>query len=470
LRPLTSKPNLEKIWTILFLVFFLFVVLFVTDTSLLLAVVLVAFCAVLIWRVNLPKFALCLGLAAFAVRLVVVLVVKTPPASDFWLLFSASQGILNGDYSFLDTRYFQLWPYQTGIAAFHALLLCIWNNILVIKLFNCLVGAGTTVLVYLIAKEFAGEKASRLAALIYCFLPFPLLYVPVLTNQFPASFLIYLGVYFLISSRMEWKHWVRILVFAALLAVANALRPESIIPLFSTALYLLLTMNRNNLKQRLFELGILIVTYFVLTKLISGLFIITGLSPNGLTSSAPHWKFVLGFNHDTFGRYANADTPYLDDAAAAWELVKERILVPIPQLLRLFKNKIAFFWGKPDLSWSFSYCAADGLPFLNRTISVTKWLPILTHMSTYLFLLLYILVLVGCLWYVKRTAYNSKILLLVNQVFVTFGVYLLIEVQPRYAYHIQISVAILAALGIQALSRFLLRKVKAARQPEPPAS
>ena len=42
-----------------------------------------------------------------------------------------------------------------------------------------------------------------------------------------------------------------------------------------------------------------------------------------------------------------------------------------------------------------------------------------------------------------------KILILINQVFVTLGVYMLIEVQPRYVYFIQITTVILMGIGIE---------------------
>ena len=65
---------------------------------------------------------------------------------------------------------------------------------------------------------------------------------------------------------------------------------------------------------------------------------------------------------------------------------------------------------------------------------------------------LYILVGLGAMNSLKKREINKYALLIITQIFVTFGVYIFIEVQPRYLYHIQISVLIVAALGISALN------------------
>lgn len=453
-----KKFDLEKCWTLLFLLCFLIVSLVLIDKALLSALVCLAVCALAAYRWGARNYGLWLFLIALFLRVAVVLIVKTPAESDFAILFDAAQGVLAHDYSFLDTLYFRLWPYQMGFVFFQSLLLRLWNNILILKLFNCVISAATTVLVYLLAREFAGERSSRLVSLLYCFLPFPLFYVTVLSNQFFASFLIYLGIYLFLSSGITLPGWSRALLLAALLALANLLRPESVIPLLAAALYLILTARRQNFRENLGQLVILLAAYFALSRLISALFAVSGLSPDGLANNAPHWKFVLGFNHDTLGGYSNGDLPYLEDAGAAWAVVKERVLVPVPQLLRLFAGKIATFWRGGDLYWSFSYCWNTGLPLAGFTVNTAELVPTLTDMAGRLAGSLYLLVLIGVFRWAGRASRDRRVLLLVNQVFVTFGVYLLIEVQPRYFYHVQISVVILAALGVEALARSLRRR------------
>lgn len=66
---------------------------------------------------------------------------------------------------------------------------------------------------------------------------------------------------------------------------------------------------------------------------------------------------------------------------------------------------------------------------------------------------LYLLVIVGlAVKYGDKAMRHDNVVVFANQVFVTLGVYLLIEVQARYAYSVQVSVAILAALGLSLLN------------------
>lgn len=420
---------------------------------------LFAVCAFVVYRFEIPRFPLFLGLTAMLTRLVIVLVFPTPAVSDFGVLLEASQSLLAGDKTYLDTSYFQLWAYQNGFVAFQSLLLGIWNSAVMLKLVNCLVSSATVVLVYLLARELTSERASRLAALVYCFFPFPLFYVTVLSNQFFASFLIYLGLYLLIADRIRLKAPIRYLIFAVLLSLANVLRPESIIPLFSVVLYLLLTLRKGNLKDTLIHLAILLGTYFVLNRLISWIFVITGLSPQGLTNNAPHWKFVLGFNHATHGGYAAGDTGYLTNPEAAWQVIKERVCVPPTQLLRLFLDKIRVFWDGSGLTWPLGCFLESGVTVFGRTFHIQDDFALWQGVSRYTAIALYSLVALGVFRLLRKKDWKPGILLFLNQIFVTFGVYLLIEVQPRYAYHVQISVAILAALGIHAIyDHFAKRK------------
>lgn len=282
-----GRFDIKRAWVLLFAAFFTVTVLLLVDSALsdislaalVFTVLIFAVCILFAYKIKLPHFALLLGAIALSVRLVLVFTVPTAVESDFAVLLNASRSLIGGDMSYLSSDYFSLWAYQNGFVAFQSLLLLIWDNVLILKLANCIFASATVVLVYLIAKEFAGEKASRAAALIYCFLPFPLFYVTVLTNQFSASFLIYLGLYIFVSERFTMKRYLKCTVLGILLAFANVLRPESIIPLFAVILFILLTIRKSNAKESLLCIVILLAVYFVLGKLLSFLFVISGLSP-----------------------------------------------------------------------------------------------------------------------------------------------------------------------------------------------
>ena len=451
MKRISPRFNLKTAWVCLFSLFFLCIPLSLLRLEFcfaaLFVVTLFALC-----KFEVKRFSVLLFSLALILRIIVVLAVPTPPESDFAVLFDASQQIIAGDRSYLETSYFQLWAYQLGFAYFQSIFLRIWNSVLILKLLNCLLGAATTVLVYLIAREFVSKKASQAAGLIYCCLPFTLCYVTILSNQFIASFLIYLGIYILISKRLHIHTHLRYLLYAILLALANVMRPESIIPLFSACIYLVLTLKKATLKQSAINLIILLAVYFGLTKLIGYLFVISGISPLGLTNNDPLWKFVLGFNHETGGKYTDKDSLYLQNESAL-ELIRSRIFVPLPQLISLFVRKIQTFWCGSGIEWSFIPFYNSGLTILGKTFALPGKVAFLNSVSRWIMIFLYGFILLGIASYLRNKNRNSSLLLIITQVFVTFGVYLLIEVQPRYFYHIQISVVILAALGIQTINR-----------------
>lgn len=463
MKSLLSKIDLGKLWIYVFLLFFFFVPFNLVSEGFRWTVVFLAVIVFAVYKLNIPKFPILLFGMAFAVRLAVVLILKTPPESDFAALLDASRCLLEGEREFLDSLYFQLWTYQLGFVCFQSLLLSIWNSMVFLKLFNCVFAALTTVLIYLLAKEFVCEKASRLISVIYCFLPFPLTYVTVLSNQFSASFLIYLGIYIVISKRIHLKSIFRYLIFAISLVFANVLRPESIIPLFGALIFMVLTVNKTNFKQQLLNIGVMITAYFVLFSLISSLFNLTGLSDNGLSNNASYWKFVLGFNHESGGEYADSDAIFLLNEQAAWEVVKERIFVPIPQLFELFGEKITNFWSGGSLHWSFAYCLKSGISLFGINFRVADDYEIISEMNNWIVLIMNLLIIFGVYRFSRNKNFDKRLIFIVNQVFVSFGVYLLIEVQARYCYYVQIAVFILAALGVDEIIR-IIRRLKESKK------
>lgn len=439
--------KIKNLWVLLFAVCFISVPLALMPKGSVLAIALFAAVLFFVNKFKIGHFSVFLFLLALVLRIGVVIAVPTPPVSDFEVLLGASQQMIAGKGDYINTSYFQAWPYQIGFAFFQSLLLRIWNDVLFLKILNSVLAAATCVLVYKIACEFASDKASQCAALIYCFLPFPFFYVTVLSNQFVSSFLIYLGLYILISEKIKINEQIKYLIFGVLLAIANLLRPESIIPLFATVLYLVISLKKDNLKRNLLNILILLVVYYGTFKLFECLFVVTGVSPLGLGNNDPLWKFVAGFNHSTHGQYSGNDWELLK-TTSAMDLIKSRVFVPISELISLFIEKMKIFWCGGGVSWAFTAFYKEGLPFLGATLRIVDDVALAELASKWLMVISYFLLAVGAIKCFKNRCLNSKVLLIINQVFVTFGVYLLIEVQPRYIYHVQVSTLIIAAIGI----------------------
>lgn len=443
--------DLKNIWILLFLVFFVSVPLFLLPEGCFAAIAICFLALFFVNKVEIKRFSLFIFFFSLLVRVLVVIAVPNPQYSDFLLNFEASQKMLQGDYSFLEMQYFQDWAYQMGIVFYQSVLLRIWNDVMILKLSNCLLSAFTCVLIYKIAGELTEKKASQGAALIYSLLPFTVFYPAILSNQYQSSFLIYLGLYVVVSKKIRLNTYVRYLIFGVLLALADVFRPESIIPLCATVLFLLLTIKKGGVKRNLINIAIVLASYYLLFNFISYLFKVTGISPLGLTNNDPLWKFVLGFNHETKGMWNLEDT-ILIETVSEMEIIKSRVLVPASQLIELFIEKIKIFWSGGGVEWTFYPFYESGMPFFGKSLRVSDDVDFMNSISKWMMIFSYFAVAVGSVHSLKKKNADPALLLIINQIFVTFGVYLLIEIQVRYIYFVQVSVLIAAATGFAVLS------------------
>ena len=440
-----------KAWAWLFVIVFLMVPLCMVTNAVLYAAVVLVLLYLLGRTCDLPRFPLILFAVALALRIAAVVLIPTPVQSDFATLLNAAEQMKDGGREYLEDVYFQRWAYQLGFVAFEALLLKLGDSVLLLKLVNCLAGAGATVLIYLLALELADRRAARIVSVVYCFSPMGVLYMTVLSNQVFPTFLLLAGLYYLAGERFRSPAWLRFGVFGLLLSLANLLRPESIIPLVAAVLSLLLLLRKGNWKQSLLCAGVLFAVYFGLNALFNWLFRVTGLSPEGLVNNAPYWKFLLGFNRDSGGYYTEADGLLLSDPEAAWATVRERLQMTLPQFYALFEKKIDIFWGYSALGWVFSPFLSEGLPLLGDAERTQNVVTILHGVNRWFQFASYVYALIGTVGLIRRDKLRLPALMLLNILFVTFGVYLLIEVQPRYAFFAQAVCMVLAAPGVEGL-------------------
>lgn len=449
-----NMTKIQRLWGAIFLCLFLLIPILFVGSSF---VVCLFFIAVVIWgvkKLKFKRFPWILFVTACSFRILICVVVDTPVISDFAVLLNASRRLAEGDLTFNSSEYFLLWPYQIGFVFVQGLFLKIVNSVFFLKVINCFVTAGICTLVYQIARVFIKEEYAKSVSILYAFLPFPMTYVTVLTNQHLSAFLMYFGIYIILTDEIRIRDTIRYLCAGVLIALGNVVRPEGIIAIFSVVLYLILTINKNKWKVVLKNIIAIVGAYFIIVSAVTSFFVVTEISPNGLDNNASYWKFVLGFNHETSGMYAEEDTWVLEEGneSEAWQLVRDRVLTNPRALGKLFLNKIDKFWNDSSLEWSFGHLYEKNIEIGDRSLLAKPLIDWLDEYEGYAMLSSYILTAVGTFFYVvKRWQYNQKILLLINLIFVTFGVYLLIEVQGRYVYFVQISVLILSGTGLQVL-------------------
>ncbi len=371
---------------------------------------------------------------AFAVRAAYVFQSGSVPASDFGLIYNAAAALAGGDTSAFSSNYFALWGYQIPFALYEALVLALGGGVQALGLLNALWGALTTACVYSLARRFAGSGPAFAASALYALCPGAILLTPVLTNQCISLFCFVLAL--LLYLRGGWK-WAALA--GAALAFGNLMRPEAVLVFCAilAALVLALLRRREGWKAELLRFAALAAGYVLLTALVKGAIALSGLAPNGTGSAAPEWKFVLGLDTATLGRYDRSLEYILSIAdpaarkAAAQEAIRAS-LAGCENLFGFFWDKTERFWGAYEESW---------LGVANEYIYPLRFAERIFFTAAAL------LALIGCLHRREDAAET----LARGAVFAAFCAYLVIEVQPRYRYFAWPFLLLLAAAGIKRL-------------------
>ena len=374
--------------------------------------------------------------AALILRVLAVLLLPSEPISDFYLLYSAAERAAGGDAGAFSDRYFALWGYQIPFSLYEALIIKLGGGKTALGLLNALWGALTAWLVYDIARRFAGCGPALAAGLAYAFYPGALLLTPVLTNQCISLAFMLLGIRLWLDGGPA-----RAAAGGAALAFGNLMRPEAAIAVCGMLAALVLSLLSRSGKRRslLTEALAFAAGYAALTLAANAAAGLSALAPNGIGSAAPEWKFVLGLDTETLGRY-DASLAYILDIADAGERRAEALrairssLDSCASLPLFFIEKAASFWGRYEDIWLGSESEpANLLRLAERAFFIAG-----TGLAA-----------AGCL---SRRGPAAETLAR-GAVFACFAAFLFIEVQPRYRYFVWPFVFILAAAGIKRLAR-----------------
>ena len=381
------------------------------------------------------KLIIFLFLFSLIIRIGVVAWIDTPVISDFKTMYEASLELLHKTTNYKSMPYFILWGYQMGHVIYQAILLSIINNITFLKFMNALITSLTVVFIYLIGKELSNEKAAFIISMIYSIFLFPLLLNTVLTNQFLPMLLILIAIYLWMKKKNDKK--IIPIVIGVLLGLSNIFRSETIVIILAFFLYtLFLILKKENQKKLIINFLIIIISYFCLTQGSSYLLKSTNISPSGLENKNTAWKFLEGLNTKTNGQYSAEDAEkYATNADKTQEELKKRVRQDWQQFPILFAKKIKILWLNSDLSWSLGHI---------KDVEKIKVYEGINQIFIYFFFIMAVLSIITLF---KKTYKKEQILILLI-LFVYFGVYLFIEVMPRYAYSLQIFEALLASITL----------------------
>ena len=388
------------------------------------------------------KFIIFLFLFSFIIRLGVIVLVETPIISDFKMMYDSALEIVNGTDSYKSMSYFITWGYQMGHVLYQAVLLNIINSVFFLKFVNCIFTSLTVVFVYLISRRICSDRSAKISSVLYSIFLFPLLLNTVLTNQFLPVLLILIALYILLNINFKKKFIVSSVVVGILLGLSNIFRSETIVIIFSILLYFgFLFITKVDWKKLIISFLIIFMGYYVVFNGTSLLLKATGVSPSGLDILNSSWKFVVGFNYESNGMYTDEDASlYSRDSEAADKEAIKRI-TQFEKIPLHFLKKTKILWFNSDLSWSIS---------MNEVYY--KTLNIINQLWIILF---NILAVCSTFRFIKLKFYKEHVLMCLI-LLVYFGVYLLIEVMPRYAYSLQVFEAIIIGVSLD----YIFKKIK----------
>lgn len=407
----------------------------------------------LAYRLNISPlaFAVTIFLLAFLFKGILVVMSDTVPVSDFKNFYQCAIKLIHGDKSFGHGFYFKTWAYQTGPVIYYAAIMkLLGTSLLPLELVNCFFMAGTNMLIYLVARKISNDYTARLAALLYLLYPAPYFLAPVLTNQHFAAFMFVLAIYILLNDGMNLL--LRGVTAGLIMSVGNAIRPLGMVILGGTILWGLLEAIRLKKPARIGMIALLAASYLLLNLGLSAAVKGADINPEGLKNNFPLWKFVIGFNYSTQGRFSYEDQNnlfYIEDMekrdTAAKQVIKERLSIGPRKLINLLDTKQRIMWADFDtIRWGF-YTQADNqmVPAEN----VEKYEPGILRTEKVYYVLAFILMFIGLTLAFLGRKTNSGMLLLALLLLCYFGAHLFIEIQVRYRYFALVLVFILAAKG-----------------------
>ena len=417
-------------------------------------------------------FALALFGAALLLRGIVAAVVRTPPESDFGMLYEAARALAGGDNILNATPYFQRWPYQSGFVA--VLAFCIrvfgadagffpWCNVVL----SALLG----VLVYVLARRFAPERGAQLAGLACLLYPGTYVLLPVLTNQPLAECLLLCALcLYTAPSKSRSKGLLCAAGGGLLLSLSNAVRPMGIVVVLAALAWAVVEglgrlSRRESLGDMLLPCAVFVGAYFLCSRGLDAWTRLSGLNRLGLSNQVPEWKFILGLNEATSGRYSGEDAAVVfssggDVRAAARALLQERLNISPLWLLKLMAHKVYLMWGSfEDTSWALTPAAMALLEDKGLGTLVWKTAERLCRLGSGGYAVIALLAGGGALAHGRRRGKLSRaygVVLLAALAY--FSVHLFIEIQVRYRSTMTLLLLLLLAPGAEALARRMGRR------------
>jgi len=426
---------------LLFLIFLL--LLFFTKEKLTLLLVLPFIIGIYLLnkKIKIKNYTLFIFILALLIRIISIFILKVEIVDDFKTMLDASRSLINNNLSFVNNVYFKNFSYQIGHVLYQAALLKIINSTIFLKIINSIITSLIVVFIYLISKKLFKEETARFVSLLYILYLYPIYLNSVLTNQHLPALLVLISIYLLMYKENNTKLYI---IIALLLGIANIFRTESIVIILGLIIYNLISITKKNYKSIIKNIVVLLTTYLIFVNLISTLVYISPLKTK-LTNNEPYWKFYCGLSDKYNGTYNEEDQTKYFNSSNKKELLLDRVNNDKTKLPVLFLKKEVILWTQTNYDLR-----------ITNNINSNLYNFLLKFNQGYLNLII-ILFIISLFKGKEET--NKNILLIKIILGLYFGVYLLIEISPRYAYILHILMFLILGISIERITN-LINKYK----------
>ena len=435
-----------KVCEAILFIFFLVLIPFLTNKlSTIISLLIIVVFYLLEKKINIKHYSLFLFLLALIIRIITALTLKVSIVDDFKTMLDASRLLLKGNTSFINSFYFKMFPYQLGHVLYQTSLLRIINSTLFLKIVNSIITSLIVVFIYLISKNIFKEETARKVSLLYILYLYPLYLNSVLTNQHLPALLVLISIYLFIKKPNNYK---TIILIGLILSISNVFRSESIIIILGLVVFLILSSTKKNIKSNSINIIILIAVYFLSQFTFSTLLEISPLNTR-FQNNVPYWKFYCGLNDKHNGIFNEDDQAVFFNSNKQKELLIERINKDKFKFPKLFLKKEVILWTQTNYDLR-----------INNKLNQNIYSFLLNFNQGFLNILI-LLSVITLFSYKEKT--NDKVLLIKIILFIYYGIYMFIEISPRYAYILHILLFLIIGISIERINDIIKKRCKHAK-------
>lgn len=423
--------KLEQILKNIFIVFFILAMFFIA-LQINNIVAAIAYLIILSGlALKMKHFFIGLIVVTFGLRLLCIFIVDPPLTADWKVLYESSQMLIQGDYSFSNSMYFQLHAYQTGLVILNGIFLKVCNSLFFVRFMNCLAQTGIVVIIYQIVRQLFSEKSARVVAVGYSFSLFPMTYVSVLSNAHFSALFICIALYLLLCVKMK-NSMVQIGLVGVMMALANAIRPDALVVNVGLIVYFLfqLMQAKEKRKQGCFFL-VYLCSYFLVSQGLSTAVALLGINSQGLSNQDVLYTIAVGTGYENQGLYSDDIILRIADyigqgftrEQANLAVIQENLSIGLVQLFGLAINKVKIFWSGEGVWYSLRYFS-DTSPLMYSYIQ---------DLDTGIYSVYILLTLFSGVLMIKKKFSNQQYLIYFI-LFSSFCAYLILEIATCYSY------------------------------------